>query len=51
MWHWDAIITVNLLIDSISVNLGSTLDTSPRLQETGFTCVTYVDTSDIKILI
>ena len=32
-----SIITVNVLIDSISVYLSSALDTSPRPQETGFT--------------
>ena len=32
-----SIITVNVLIDSISVYLSSTLDTSPRSQEIGFT--------------
>ena len=30
-----SIITVNVLIDSISVYLSSTLETSPRPQETG----------------
>ena len=32
-----SIITVNVLIDSIRIYLSSTLDTSPRSQEIGFT--------------
>ena len=39
------------MIVSTSADLSSTLDTSPRPQETGFTWVTYVDTSHIKIII
>ena len=35
-----SIITVNVLIDSIRIYLSSTLDTSPRSQEIGFTRVT-----------